>query len=115
MPFPPPRNHIIDYTAATMLTAEYRKRNPGAVKAGLFPVDVFKRLLGQAGVHGIRIYYGVAPDGSLTTVLVGVDQDGADMLPVGAPREGGDDPTLYEFSFPCPIYCGPGNGLNGEG
>jgi len=115
MPFPPPRNHVIDYAAASALTAEYRKRNPGAIKAGLFPVDVFKRLLGQTGIHGIRIYYGQDPDGAMTTVLAGVDREGADMLPGGARGEGDEDPNLYEFSFPCPIYCGPGNGLNGGG
>lgn len=113
MPFPPPKDHRIDLADAAKLTARFRDTHPGAVKAGLFPNDVYMRLLGNKAAVGIRIYFGQDETGNITPVLCSVDADGNDLLPAaGKGGEGGNE--LFEYSFPCPIYCGDGNALSGE-
>lgn len=115
MPFPPSKNHVIDESGASVMTQSFQLKFPGAIKAGMFPIEVFEALLRQRGCKGIRIYFGLDAKGELTPILAGVDQDMNDQLPRSALVEGGEDPGyyLYEFSFPCPIYCGDGNALNG--
>ncbi|MCL4866858.1 MAG: hypothetical protein KJZ47_13265 [Gemmatimonadales bacterium] len=115
MPFPPPKDHRIDLDAASKLTRRFREAHPGAVKASLFPNDVFLQLLGNKQGAGIRIYYGADEKGNITPVLCSVDANGNDLLPGAAKGEGeGEGNELMEFGYPCPIYCGDGNSLNGE-
>jgi len=104
MAMPPQRDHRIALTAAATLTKRYRDQSPGAVHAGMFPRDVFDRILAQTGCAGIRIYYGRDDTGGLALVLVGIDANGNDMT-------AGE---LDEFQFPCPPYCDDGGSvLNG--
>lgn len=103
MAMPPSRDHSIKLEAAAELTRRFRKADPDAIRGGMFPRDVFDKILGQAGCEGIRIYFGHEDKGQSTCVLVGVDASGADMTT-------GD---LADTWFPCPPFCGPGNSLNG--
>jgi hypothetical protein len=95
MPMPPPRDHRITLDAAATLTRRFRQGDPNAPRAGLFPRDVFERILAQPGCQGIRIYYGRDANGQPSLVLVGVNADGNDMT-------AGE---IDEFHFPCPPYC----------
>lgn len=112
MPLPPPRDHRIDLPDAARLTSAFQKKFPDQPKASLFPLHVFLRLGAQAGAGAIRIYYGLDAEGMLTPVLAGVNGEGNDMLP-GTARDDGEQYELFEFSYPCPIFCGDGNALNG--
>lgn len=104
MPFPPKREHKISLDAAAALTRRYRERaGAGAQLGSMFPRAVFEALLAQPGCAGIRAYTGTAEDDSQQTVLVGIDGDGNDIT----------SGALFEFSFPCPPYCGGDNPLNG--
>lgn len=113
MPFPPPKDHQISLDDAARLTARFRTKHPGAVKAGLFPNDVYLRLLGNKAGAGIRIYFGMDEQGNLTPVLCSVDADGNDLLPAAGKGDGSGN-ELMDTSYPCPIWCGDGNALNGE-
>lgn len=119
MTLPPPRDHRISLDKAEAMTARYRETmGPKDVKAGLFPAEVFLRLLSQRGARAIRIYPGRDEHGMLNFVLVAADADWNDMLPGTAklrdtPEEE-DDGLLMENSYPCPIYCGGNDGLNGD-
>ncbi len=113
MPFPPPKEHRISMEDAARLTERFRQNHMGAVKAGLFPNDVYMRLLGNAHSAGIRIYFGQDEKGNICPVLCCVDAEGNDLLPAMA--KGGDPGNeLFDISFPCPPFCGDGNSLNGE-
>ena len=105
MAIPPKRDHGITLEAAEALTRRYRdKAGPGAQRASMFPRDVFTALLAQPGCLGIRIYNGESDKGERVSVLVGVDAEGNNM----------ESGLLFDWSFPCPPYCGGGGGLNGE-
>jgi hypothetical protein len=103
MPMPPSRDHRIPLEAAAALTRRFRKTEPAAIRAGMFPRAVFEKLLAQAGCAGIRIYNGREVDGKSTLVLVGVDADGDDMT----------TGELAQFWFPCPPFCSIGSALDG--
>lgn len=51
----------------------------------------------------MRFYYARDEKGVPTLVLVGVDQDGNDLV-----KE-----SILEWTFPCPPVCGDPNDLNG--
>ena len=105
MAFPPERNHKVSLEAAAALTKGYREVAPqGSPRGSLFPRDVFERLLAQPKCAGIRIYYGRNERREHELVLVGVDDNGDDMITA----------ELFDFGVPCPPYCGGGNVLNGE-
>lgn len=105
MAFPPERNHKVSLEAAAALTRGFRETAPkGSPRAGMFPRDVFERLLAQAGCAGIRIYYGRNERREHELVLVGVNEEGDDMT-------GGE---LFDFSLPCPPYCGGDTTLSGD-
>jgi hypothetical protein len=78
-----------------------RRRRATEPPAGAFKREALERLLNQTGCAGIRIYYGMHPDGQPALVLVGVDEYGEEML----------DGELAERSFPCPPFCPGGPSL----
>jgi hypothetical protein len=95
---------IITLAEAAGYTGNFQTQNPGAPVANLFGMNVIQQILGQTGVQGIRIYYGLLP-GSTTPcpVIVGVDVNGNDMIP-----------GLYaDRSSVCPPMCSTANPLNG--
>ena len=102
---PPQRDHRIPLAAAAALTRRFREQDPKAERAGMFPREVYDRILAQKGCAGIRIYYGRDENGKMALVLVGIDANGNDMT-------AGE---LDEFQFPCPPFCTDGGGsvLNG--
>jgi hypothetical protein len=105
---------VIDVPDAAEMTSAFQRKFPGSAKAGMFPIEVFLELSRQAGCRGIRIYFGLDTAGSIVPVLAGVDADQNDQLPAtGKAADGGDGNQLFEFSFPCPVFCGDGNALNG--
>lgn len=97
MPRPiPPSDHAISLEDAI----DIRKRHEGEEKPKRWPVMTFhrhayERILGQPGCAAIRIYPARHPDGRLTVVMVGVDEQGADMT----------QGALAQEPFLCPPYC----------
>jgi len=81
---------------AQNLTSNFRSASAsGAILGEYFSTDAVKGILSQPGCVGIRIYYGKKTDGTPALVLVGVDQNDADI-------SGG---TICETGFPCPPWC----------
>lgn len=99
MPLPDPKSHRIPLTEAAEQT---RRRAGGKNKGGMFLRKELDELLAQPGCSGLRFYHGQDTDGADTLVLVGVDQEGNDMV----------SGVLLDGHFPCPPFCGGGNSLN---
>jgi len=95
----PAGDHKIAITEARELVD--RRRRAAEQPAGAFKREALERILDQTGCAGIRIYYGMHPDGQPALVLVGVDQYGEEML----------DGELAERSYPCPPFCAFGPSL----
>ena len=91
----PTYDHVIGLTESRELIARYQKANPGKIHASAFTRVAFERILAQEGCCGIRSYYAQKEDGTITLVMVGVDQVGNDM----------DDGELAEEAWPCPPIC----------
>jgi hypothetical protein len=93
----PRDKHWIGLDDATLLTANWRKKNPKAPKAMRFSATAVQRILQQPGCKGVRIYYAQHEDKSWTMVLVGTDTKGRDMTKGEIAQEG----------IPCPPDCDP--------
>ena len=98
-------NHDISLNDASLLTAEYRKQNPGEILGGFFGKTALLDLLNQTGCVGIRYYYGVDANGKKVLVLCGADAGEDDILTPAAS-------ACKELSVICPPRCGQNNVLN---
>jgi hypothetical protein len=89
----PPRRHKITLEEARALVRQGARGR--AVRGGHFPREVFEAILAQPNCSGIRFYYGTNTDGSPSIVLVGIDENNADMT-------AGE---LIDTHYPCPPFC----------
>lgn len=83
-------------------TANYRKANPGAVKAHFFGKEIIQRILDQDGCVGIRCYYALDENGVQQMIMVGADKDENDLY----------NGIIAEKAIFCPPYCSKGSPLN---
>ena len=91
-------DHTIEMTEASRLTTNFRRSaGKGAIKGGVFGRAALEQVLGQEGVVGVRYYYAQENNGRPVMVIVGVDEQGRDLV------EG----VVCERSMPCPPFCGP--------
>lgn len=112
---PPPTNQQVSLRVAADYTKRYQRSAPASEKAGFFFADGLKALLSQPGVYGMRIYHGLDDTGRYRMVLVGVDEQGNDIVQVArTPRgktriralaAGSTDAMLLDTHIPCPPWC----------
>lgn len=102
----------LDLTIAKSWTANYRAKNPDEIRAHFFGTEIIEQILAEAGCVGIRMYYALDENGEKKLLLVGVDADGNDLLPLNTNggRSASEGDIVGDYSFPCPTYCG-GDGL----
>jgi hypothetical protein len=91
----PTFDHEIGLTEARELIVRSKRQNPGSKSAAMFTRVPLDRILAQKGCTGVRMYYGLNPDGSRTLIMVGVDEQGNDL----------DEGIIADRTFPCPPYC----------
>ena len=92
----------------TILMPEYRNTNLLCSAETIALADV-QQLLSEAGAVAMRIYYGMDATKAVHAILVGVDQEGRDILPSGQTTEEG---TILEEGQRCPPLCGEPSPLN---
>ncbi len=99
----------------SILKDDYQNQNILAISETFNGKDVAS-LLGETGCVGLRIYYGMSEDLKVHAILVGVGEDGVDILPSGtvAGKEmvGDGSAEILEDSQRCPIECPPASPLN---
>src|SRR5438309_8651484 len=105
MSFTGNENHDITLNDASLLTKEYRKKNPGQILGGFFGKTALLDLLNQTGCVGIRYYYGIDSSGNKVLVLCGADANENDILGPGSN-------VCKEMSLICPPRCGANDVLN---
>lgn len=98
----PTYDHEIGMTEARDLIGRWKRANPAQASAGAMTRVALDRILAQEGCHGVRVYYGLNPDGTMALIAVGVDELGNDM----------DEGALAERTFPCPPFCAIGSALD---
>jgi len=123
--------HKISLARAIAMTQRYRQQKHNVIKkefAHILPLSetfnraAFDRLLSQAGCAGVRIYYSMDEELQLHTIIVGVNANNEDLLPVAAmsaPKEtaaqtttAGSDGEILEEAQVCPPSCSPASPLN---
>lgn len=98
----PTYDHDIGLTEAREMIGRWKRANPASVSASATTKVALERVLGQAGCTGVRAYFALDANQSMTLVYVGVDQFGNDM----------DDGELAERTFLCPPFCAPDSALD---
>ena len=84
-------------------TANYRKVNPGGIRAHFFGEKILRKTFAQKSCVGIRMYYALDNLGVQQMIIVGVDKAGNDLY----------NGMIVERGSPCPPYCdGGGSPLN---
>jgi len=117
--------HSIGLDEAKKMTKKFREQKDNIVKeehkgkhlipyCESFDRAPFEQLLQREDCKGVRIYYGMKDtDQRIHAIIVGVDADGKDILPVeGDVAMDGVDPIIIENGLPCPSDCPPSSGLN---
>lgn len=102
----------LNLTTAKKWTANYRGtlESPDEILAHYFGFEIIQQILKQPSCVGIRIYYAIDDTGEKKLILIGVDSNGENLLPVAGGRLSEEGNVVADFSFPCPTYC-PQNGL----
>lgn len=102
----------LDITTARNWASNFRNtnENPDEILAHYFGTEIIQKILDQSGCVGIRIYYALDDAGEKKLLLVGVDANGENLLPLEGGRTSDEGDVVADYSWPCPDYC-PGNGL----
>jgi hypothetical protein len=120
-------DHFISLQQAKAMTALYRTQKENILApqyqgrnilclSETFNRDAFDQVLAQIDCVGIRIYFGMNPDLTIRTIVVGVNANNGDMIPVGvvgaAAAPGDDGGKIVEVGRPCPDFCASDPSLN---
>lgn len=90
--------HQISLQEAIEMTARYQADIPtGMVNSEMFSKDSVLALLSQPGCASLRIYYGKQNNGTIHAILVGVDENGVDMVQTSD--------LILEEGVRCPPFC----------
>lgn len=126
---PRPNNQLISLKDAQELTERYRRAAPASPHGGFFFGKWIEQLLAQPGVTGLRFYHGLDSKGNHRMILVGVDDQGRDIVKVRSRGEkstkvarkattmlmsattGDSDAVIIDSHWPCPPWCWPGSPL----
>ncbi len=91
----PTFDHQIGMTEARELIGRWKRTNPDQKSSAAVTRVALDRILAQDGCSGVRMYFALLPDMTMTLVAVGVDEFGNDM----------DEGELAEKLFQCPPFC----------
>ena len=111
--------HEISLADAATMTSRYRDNSNNILaetyqdqailpQCETFGKDSVLALMGQDGVAGLRVYYGMDSNLKVHAILVGVDEQGADIIPTTNNDEG----VILEDAQRCPPACPPASPLN---
>lgn len=97
----------ISYDIAKKWVSNYQEKNSDGTMAHFFGYEIIKDILALEGCMGIRMYYALDDSGERQIILVGVDENGNNIVP-GTNGRTKDEGVLADASFPCPSYCSGG-------
>jgi hypothetical protein len=79
-------------------------------KSEIFSRDQVEKLLSKPECGQLRVYYGMSQDLKIHALLVGVDQNGNDIL--GSDKLSSASQEVLEDALRCPPHCPPSSPLN---
>ena len=119
-------SQFISLATAIEMTSLYRNQKENILKTDYqgqnilctcetFDKSVVEALISQTGCQQLRIYFGMKEDFTVHSILVGVDGNGADILPpqnATLSTSDDDDEMIAEDAMRCPPLCPPTSPLN---
>lgn len=119
---PNANDHEISLQTAIDMTSLYRTNRESILQNNyqgreILPLsETFNRaaienLLANEACAALRIYYGMDENEKVHAIIVGVDENNKDILPVNPLKEE-DGPIIIEVGQRCPPSCPPASGLN---
>lgn len=107
-------NHEISLQTAIDMTTRYRGKRPiNFPICETFEKAAIQKLLDTAGCASFRIYYGMKADERVDAILIAVDAEGNDILPLLANTSTTTtDPVIIEDGYRCPDDCPHSSSLN---
>lgn len=119
-------NQFISLQEAIDMTSLYRDNRENILKTDYQDQDIlplsetferapFDTVLAKNGCTSLRIYYGMSEDLKIHAIIVGVDDNGDDMLPSEndiVNDEEFEDEDIIEKGARCPDICPAGSPLN---
>ena len=119
-----PNNHFISLDEACVLNKKFRQKRETMLDAAYrnqevlpkcetFDREAFDHLLDRPGCVAVRVYLGMDNSNKIRLVIVGVDEEGRDMLPEFDLDEVNDNKIL-EMGRRCPFDCPPTSPLNAD-
>lgn len=110
-------NHEISLAEAIEMTTRYRANRPDNFPISeTFAIEAISKLMSAEGCSGIRIYYGMKEDLEAHAILVAVNAEGEDILPLtgnGSSLES-SNPLILEDAIRCPPDCPKASVLNSD-
>lgn len=109
-------NHRISLGTAIDLTRRYRDNRPEHLPiCETFESEAILSLLSETGCSYLRIYYGMDENKDVHAILVGADEQNADLLPAAegeTNQEVVEGNEILEDGYRCPRNCPPTSKLN---
>lgn len=100
----------IDLSLAKSWIENFRNSNDvNNIRSHYFGRNVIDDIFLQPNCTGLRIYYALKDNSEKVLIIVGVDSDGNNMLPISQTVTEGEN-ILADYSWPCPTVCNPPNG-----
>lgn len=103
----------VSLATAKRWTKNYRDANPGkeVIRAHFFGKEKIDKLLGQPGVVGMRVYFGIDDEKNNVVVLVATKEDENNIYASNEESADEDGPFILNDSVWCPPFCPQENGL----
>ena len=102
----------LDLAIAKSWRANYTTKNPNDIRGHFFGAEIIQQILAESDCVGIRMYYAIDENGEKKLLLIGVDANGNDLLPLSTNAGGRSasegDNIVGDYSLPCPDYCSGG-------
>lgn len=97
-----------EYSTACDWTKNWRNRKSiQQINGFVIPMQDIFEAMGETGAVDIRGYLGIDDKGENHLLIVGIDENGNDMV------DETQGQYVYDFTKPCPQQCGNKNQLNG--
>jgi hypothetical protein len=118
--------HVISLSTAIAMTSRFRNNKNTILSSSYQNQDVIpncetfdkesiETVLNQEGCVAFRVYYGMDENLKIHAILVGVNGNGADILPVESSLlEEEPEGVILEEGQRCPPYCPPTSPLNDD-
>lgn len=91
--------NTIPFETAKNWASKWQSDPANKIKAFLIPKEDITQLFEFEGVCNVRTYFGIDKTGAQKLMIVGVDENGSDLIDYAKNQ------FVYDFAEPCPVKC----------